>query len=141
MIVNPCCKSNLPQSRFFRPRAGPTPFLTVVILLAACTTTSDLPDPLAAGWNGAPVCELLHEDSDQRILRCKFEPGVGHERHFHDPHFGYTIAGGQMQITDESGVRVVDATDGSSFTSAGVSWHEVINVGETTAEFLIVEPK
>ena len=28
-----------------------------------------LPDPLAAGWNGAPICELLHEDSDHRKAR------------------------------------------------------------------------
>jgi quercetin dioxygenase-like cupin family protein len=121
--------------------AGVIPMIALMASLAACTTTSSLPDPLAAGWNGVPVCELLHEDSDQRILRCKFEPGVGHERHFHDPHFGYAIVGGKMQITDDSGVRVVEATSGSSFTSTGVSWHEVINVGETTAVFLIVESK
>jgi mannose-6-phosphate isomerase-like protein (cupin superfamily) len=100
-----------------------------------------LPDPLAAGWNGTPVCELLHEDSDQRILRCEFEPGVGHERHFHDPHFGYTISGGRMQITDGNGIREVDVPAGSSFTSPGVVWHEVINIGNSTTAFLIVEPK
>ncbi len=119
------------------------PFLLFAIMtaIAACTTASTLPDPLAAGWNGAPVCELLHEDSAQRILRCTFGPGVGHERHFHAPHFGYTISGGRMQITDESGVRQVDAPAGSSFTSDGVLWHEVLNVGNTTGVFLIVEPK
>ena len=99
-----------------------------------------LPDPLAAGWNGAPVCELLHEDSKQRVLRCTFPPGVGHERHFHRPHFGYTIVGGRMRITDASGVREVDAVTGSSFSSDGVAWHEVVNIGDTTSVFLIVEP-
>jgi len=30
---------------------------------------------------------------------------------------------------------------GSSFTSPGVEWHEVVNVGDTTVVYLIVEPK
>jgi mannose-6-phosphate isomerase-like protein (cupin superfamily) len=107
----------------------------------ACTTSSVLPDPLAAGWKGTAVCERLHDDSDQRILRCTFKPGVGHERHYHAPHFGYAINGGRMQIRDESGTREVDVPSGSSFTSAGIAWHEVMNIGNTTTVFLIVEPK
>ena len=107
----------------------------------SCTATPTLADPLQAGWNGAPVCERLHEDPGQRILRCTFPPGVGHERHHHVPHFGYTVAGGRMRITDESGVREVDALTGGSFTSDGVTWHEVLNVGATTAVFLIFERK
>ena len=115
--------------------------LALAMVSAASATVSSLPDPLAAGWKGAPVCELLHEESRQRILRCTFAPGVGHERHFHSPHFGYAISGGRMQITDDSGVREVDVPSGSSFTSEGVAWHEVLNVGDRTAVFLIVEPK
>jgi len=46
-----------------------------------------------------------------------------------------------MRIEDENGVREVDVPAGSSFTSEGVSWHEVLNVGDTTTVFLIVEPK
>lgn len=108
---------------------------------AVFAATSELPDPLQAGWDGSPVCERLHEDSGQRILRCTFGPGVGHERHYHVPHFGYTIAGGRMRITDQSGVREVDAHTGSSFASDGVAWHEVLNVGDTTAVYLIFERK
>lgn len=115
--------------------------IIVLAISAACTATSELPDPLAAGWKGAPVCERLHEDSNQRILRCTFEPGVGHERHYHAPHFGYAISGGRMRITDETGTREVDPPSGSSFSSAGVVWHEVLNIGETTAEYLIFEAK
>ncbi len=99
----------------------------------------DLPDPLAAGWNGEPVCELLHEDARQRILRCTFPPGVGHEKHFHKAHFGYILAGGKMRIVDDSGEREVDLLADYSWTSDGVSWHEVLNVGETTSVYLIVE--
>lgn len=118
-----------------------TVVLTGVILIAACTGTPLLPDPLAAGWNGEPVCERLHENRYQRILRCGFPPGAGHERHRHAPHFGYTIAGGTMQITDETGVRTVVVPTDSSFTSDGVKWHEVINVGDTTSVYLLVERK
>ena len=113
----------------------------LALATTACSTSSSLPDPLAAGWKGEPVCELLHEDSEQRVLRCEFAPGVGHERHFHDPHFGYTIAGGRMQLTDAEGTREVELATGSSFSNGDVVWHEVLNTGDTTTLFLIVEPK
>ena len=109
-------------------------------LLTACATRPSLPDPLEAGWRGEPVCEKLHEDSEQRVLRCSFPPGVGHERHYHPRHFGYALAGGRMRITDSKGIREVDLATGSSFTSPGVAWHEVLNVGDTTVVYLIVEP-
>ena len=41
-------------------------------LLSGGATRPLLPDPLEASWNDAPACERLHEDSDQRILRCTF---------------------------------------------------------------------
>ncbi len=103
-------------------------------------TEPALPDPLEAGWNGNPVCEKLHDGPDNRILRCTFPPGTGHERHYHKPHFGYAISGGRMRITDASGTREVDLSTGSSFASDGVDWHEVLNVGETTVVYLIIEP-
>lgn len=123
--------------------AAVRPIVLVLSLavLVACTVRSTLPDPLEAGWNGVPVCERLHEDSDQRILRCTFPPGVGHERHFHDKHFGYAIAGGRMKITDSSGTREVDLATGISFASEGVVWHKVLNIGDSTTVFLIIEPK
>ena len=102
---------------------------------------AELPDPLAAGWRGRKVCELLHEDPAQRVLRCTFPPGVGHERHFHRPHFGYVLAGSRMWITDENGSREVDVREGASWHSQGVAWHEVLNVGETTGVYLIFEVK
>lgn len=99
-----------------------------------------LPDPLAAGWQGKKVCELLHESVDMRVLRCTFEPGVGHERHFHTAHYGYALSGGTMKITDGNGTRTVDLKKDSDFYSDGIDWHTVINVGETTVQYLIVEP-
>ncbi len=115
--------------------------ITAVALLIAASASAELPDPLAAGWNGKPVCEKLHEDDANRILRCTFAPGVGHERHFHPRHFGYAISGGRARITDANGTREVELESGSSFTSDGVEWHEVLNIGDTTIIYLIVEPK
>ncbi len=113
------------------------PFPVIVSVLAAAAAA--LPDPLEAGWQGRPVCEKLHESDGQRILRCTFPPAVGHVRHYHAPHFGYVIAGGQMQITDAGGTRTVLLEAGATWTSDGVAWHEVLNVGDTTSIYLIVE--
>lgn len=46
-----------------------------------------------------------------------------------------------MRITDENGVREVDVTTGNSFTSDGTDWHEVLNIGDKTSVFLIIERK
>ncbi|WNC68659.1 cupin domain-containing protein [Thalassotalea nanhaiensis] len=109
--------------------------------LMLTSLANELPDPLAAGWQGEKVCELLNEDDKQRILRCTFEPGVGHEKHFHTAHFGYALSGGTMRLISESGTREVTLKTGSSYTSDGVEWHEVLNIGDTTVTYLIVEPK
>ena len=100
-----------------------------------------LPDPVEAGWKGASVCDVLHDDAYQRVLRCTFPPTVGHERHYHKRHFGYVIAGGRMQITDATGTRVVEPATGAHFKSDGIGWHEVVNIGDSTATYLIMEPK
>ena len=74
--------------------------LCVLSLMVVMTTLADaLPDPVAAGWQGRSVCEVLREDDQVRIFRCVFPPGVGHERHFHPRHFGYALSGGTMRIT------------------------------------------
>jgi len=122
-------------------------FLGLIVLLLFVATKvahaekQSLPDPLKAGWQGRSVCELLYEDNVKRILRCTFPPGVGHERHYHVPHFGYAISGGRVRITDGNGVREVELITGSSYTSKGVLWHEIYNIGKTTIVYLIVESK
>lgn len=100
-----------------------------------------LPDPLEAGWNNQPVCEVLEENENVRALRCTFLPGVGHERHYHAEHLGYTIKGSTFRITDASGTREVNVPTGSSFYNEKIEWHEVLNIGDSTAVFLILEPK
>jgi quercetin dioxygenase-like cupin family protein len=113
----------------------------ILVLLAAPVFAGPLPDPLQAGWKGVPVCELLRDDRAMRVLRCSFAPGVGHERHYHAPHFGYALSGGRMRLTDASGVREAELKTGSSFDSEGTEWHEVMNIGDTTVTYLIVEPR
>jgi len=107
---------------------------------ALSTTAQELPDPLAAGWQGQDVCELLEQTDTLRVLRCTFPPGVGHERHFHAPHYGYALSGGTMKLTDARGTRVATLKTGSDFSSSGTPWHSVLNVGDTTVQYLIIEP-
>ncbi len=120
-------------------------FLVIVIsclfFSAGCKVKANLPDPLAAGWNGQAVCEVLRENDKIRTLKCSFPPGVGHERHYHAAHFGYTLAGSRFRITDSKGVREVDVPTGSHFYNEGIEWHEVLNIGDSLAVFLIMEPK
>ena len=102
-------------------------------------TKEPLPSALEAGWNGERVCELRHQTDTHRVLRCTFPPGVGHERHYHPAHYGYALSGGTMQLTSESGTRTATLETGSDYSSDGTEWHEVVNVGDTTVTYLIVE--
>jgi quercetin dioxygenase-like cupin family protein len=108
---------------------------------AALSAEENLPGAFEAGWQGGKVCELLQEDDMIRVLRCTFPPGVGHERHYHPAHFGYTLKGGTMRITDASGEREISASANGTWQSKGVAWHQVVNVGDTTSQYLIIEQK
>lgn len=109
--------------------------------IISCTDNQNLPDPLAAGWQGQSVCEILQDNDKIRVLKCTFPPGVGHIRHFHPPHMAYTLAGSTFRMTDTTGVRTVEVPTGLHYYSEGVEWHEALNVGDSTAVFLIIEPK
>jgi len=117
------------------------PVLIICITLYSCNHSSKLPDPLEAGWKGNKVCEVLEENASIRVLKCSFPPGVGHEKHFHAEHFGYTLSGSRFRITDDTGTREVDVPTGYDFYNEKIDWHEVLNIGDSTAVFLIVEPK
>ena len=113
------------------------------LLLGSCAArqhiSETLPSALEAGWEGKRVCTLQHQTETHRVLRCTFPPGVGHERHYHPPHYGYALSGGTMQLTSKNGTRTVTLESGSDYSSDGVGWHEVGNVGDTTVTYLIVE--
>lgn len=116
-------------------------FIFVFLVFISCKTSTTLPDPLEAGWKGKKVCEVAHETNKVRVLKCTFPPKVGHEKHKHKPHFGYTINGSTFQIIDDKGVREVNVKTGTQFSKDIITEHEVLNVGDSTAVFLIVEHK
>ncbi|MCK7591555.1 cupin domain-containing protein [Subsaxibacter sp. CAU 1640] len=105
------------------------------------SSIENLPDPFEAGWEGQQVSEIIEDNSQMRILKCTFPPGVGHEKHYHKPHTGYTLSGSTFRITDENGTREVNVPIGYTFSNDELSVHEVLNVGDSTAVFLIIEPK
>ncbi len=111
------------------------------ILIISCKQKNSLKDPLQAGWKNSKVCKVLEENEKIRTLKCVFPPGVGHEKHFHAAHFGYTLKGGKFRITDKTGTREVNVPTGYDFYNQRIEWHNVLNIGDSTAVFLIVEPK
>ncbi|HLV39708.1 cupin domain-containing protein [Xanthomarina sp.] len=116
-------------------------YIFICVLFFTCKEKSKLPDPLEAGWEGESVCEVLHEDNHIRVLKCTFPPGVGHEKHEHQPHFGYTLQGGTFRITDGTGTKTIQVKTGATWNKETISQHEVLNVGDSTAVYLIVEYK
>ena len=122
-------------------------FLVVFGTMAFCTSpfAGDLPGlqhAFDAGWQGEETCELLYETESIRVGKCIFPPGVGHEKHFHYPHFGYVLEGGKLRITNAEGeISEVQTTTGGSWSSDRITVHEALNVGATTTSYLIVEPK
>jgi len=114
--------------------------LPVTALLAA--DLPDLPEAFDAGWQGQKPCELLYETESVRVGRCVFPPGVGHEMHFHYPHFGYVAEGGTVRMKDDKGtVEVRNTVTGSTWSTSEITIHEALNVGETTTSYIIVDPK
>lgn len=115
----------------------------IMLVFAGCAhaPASGLPDPLAAGSKSGSICEKIHEDARQRILRCIFAPGAEHEKHYHAAHVGYVLESGRMRVTDARGVREMDLRAGHTWVSEGVEWHEALNIGDTTTSYLIIEVK
>ena len=116
--------------------------LCILLVAFSCNKTMpSLPDPLEAGWKGKSVCEVLENNKALRVLKCTFPPKIGHELHFHNPHFGYTLVGSKFKIKDADGVREVNVPNGYSFSKDELTTHEVLNIGDSTAVFLIMEYK
>lgn len=112
-----------------------------LLLLSFTSSAEQLTGPLETGWKGQSVCEKLSENTHETVLRCTFPPGVGHEKHKHNANFGYAISGGTMQLIDDKGTRVVELKTNSYFRSKGKQWHKVLNVGDITVVYLIIESK
>lgn len=113
----------------------------IAALAIAAIAATPLPGAFDAGWKGEKVCTLLYDNPRMRAARCVFPPGGGHERHFHAAHWGYIVAGGTMRITTATGTVDRVLATGSNWWSGGIDWHEAINIGATTAVYIIVESK
>ncbi len=116
-------------------------FCLLITVQVSCKINQKIPDPLEAGWNNKTVCELVEENEKLRVLKCTFRPGEGHDKHYHRAHFGYALSGSTFRIKDKNGVREIKLMSGSHFFNEGVEWHEVLNIGDSTAVYLIFEPK
>ena len=126
------------------PQFARVSLFSLLVLFATTGTAGEpegLPHSFEAGWQGEEVCEVLFEDDETIIGRCTFPPGVGHEKHYHNPHFGYILEGTTFRVTDEEGTRDLETPAGVTWSSDSVSVHEALNVGETTGSALIVEFK
>jgi len=128
----------------------PTGNLIVFILMlcasalssARAADTTGLPEAFDAGWQGRKTCELLFETDEVRVGRCTFPPGIGHEKHYHVPHFGYVLEGSTLEVTDAQGeTRVMETNTGDSWSTSEITVHSAMNIGDTTARYLIIEPK
>jgi quercetin dioxygenase-like cupin family protein len=128
-----------------------TTTITLILALAAAGIALRAPTALAseepalphafdAGWKGQETCELLFTDDSMRVARCVFPPGVGHEKHYHKPHFGYVLEGGTLSIVDSNGEREVTTETGRSWSTTTVTVHQAMNIGDTTSSYLIMEP-
>ena len=119
-----------------------TAFTAATICLAVhAGDLPDLPEAFDAGWEGMKTCELLYQTDEVRVGRCTFPPGVGHEKHFHYPHFGYVIEGGTLSITDDQGeTEVRETITGGTWSTDEITVHEAVNIGNTTTSYSSVEP-
>lgn len=107
---------------------------------AAAAPEGPLPHAFEAGWQGSDTCSVLLENASVRVARCVFPPGIGHEKHYHNPHFGYVLEGGTLRIADGSGEREITTLTGSHWSTTEATVHEAVNIGATTTSYLIVEP-
>lgn len=101
-----------------------------------------LPHAVDAGWEGEKTCTLLEDNAHLRAFKCVFEAGQGHEPHFHEPHFGYILEGGRMQILSaENKTREVETAAGGTWWSGSPFEHSALNIDDQRTSYLIVEPK
>lgn len=118
-------------------------FACLIISPPSTSVAGDVRDALTVGWKGQKTCESLYDDDKIRILRCTMPPNGGHERHSHPPHFGYTLSGdgGRGRSTDPKGTQDWESKTDEYWVSDAIEWHEVINTGDTTQRYLVVEKK
>ena len=80
---------------------------------------------------------------NERIRACEvtFAKGAKTVMHTHPDHFAYVVSGGTLRLTAGDGTtQDIEAKTGQMFWLPAQS-HAAVNIGETTAKFIIVELK
>jgi quercetin dioxygenase-like cupin family protein len=112
-----------------------------LLISASAAISEDVPDALSVEWQGQHPCEKLYEDAEIRAMRCTLAPGAIHVRHSHPGYLAYTISGGKAEVRDDKGTRQGQPKTGGFSNTPPTPWHEVINIGDTTLSFLVIEKK
>jgi quercetin dioxygenase-like cupin family protein len=116
-------------------------FGLATLLTVPAARADEVPDALSVEWNVHHPSEKLDEDANIRMLRCTFEPGDKHLRHWHPAYSGCAVTGGRGEVVDSKGTREIDLKEGQCGVNPPVPWHEFTNIGVTTIQFIIVEKK
>ena len=128
------------RSLLSRPASAVLCCLAAFAPPGAVGESDPLPHAFDAGWEGRQTCEVLYRGDAVRVGHCVFPPGVGHEKHYHNPHFGYVLTGGTLRISDSEGERTLTTRSGDRWSTTERTVHEAVNIGDTTTSYLIVEP-
>ena len=100
-----------------------------------------VPDALSVEWQGQKPCEKLFEDAQVRIARCIFPPGAVHFLRFYPGYFSYMLSSGKGLLAESKGTRRIDIRADTYESNQLIAWHELINIGDTTLRYLVVERK
>jgi quercetin dioxygenase-like cupin family protein len=88
------------------------------------------------------VYKVLLENDDVKVLEVTFAPGQSDLMHEHGVLTYYGIKGGKLQNTLPDGtVREMEAPDGFVGHGDKIVKHQMKNVGDKTARFILVEHK
>ncbi len=99
---------------------------------------SQVSDPLK---NAGNEYKLVFENDRARVMKATFKPGDKTPMHNHPDHIAYMLSGGKIKMTDSNGkTQVMDLKTGDAFFLSAQS-HEAQNIGDTTADMLVVEFK
>ena len=88
------------------------------------------------------VYQVIFESDDVKVLMVTFAPGQSDNMHEHGVITYYTIRGGKLKNTLSDGtVKEMEVSDGFVGHGNTIVKHQMQNVGEDTAQVLIVEHK
>ena len=99
------------------------------------------PDAWPFEWQDQKPCERLFEDAQIRISRCIFPPGAVHFLRFYPGYLSYILSGGKGLIAESKGTRQINLRADTFTSNQPIAWHELINIGDTTLRYLVVERK